>query len=109
MNPVDWASRSLATTILAVLVVGGAAIFAATFLKLTVVGAFGLYFVVWWTIVFAVLPIRIRSQADEGEITAGTDPGAPASPALRERAIWTSVAAGIVFLGIVLFVPLAGL
>lgn len=108
-NPVDWAARSLATTILAVLAIGVFAIFVGTRFQLTAVGSFGLYFVVWWTIVFAILPVRIRSQAETGEVTAGTEPGAPSAPALRERAIWTSIVAGAVFLAIVLMVPLAGL
>lgn len=108
-NPVDWAARSLATTIAAVLAIGSVAIYAGTRLQLTATGSFGLYFVVWWTIVFAILPIRVRSQAEAGEVTAGTEPGAPSVPALRERAIWTSIVATIVFVAVVLLVPLAGL
>ena len=106
---VRWAAGSLATTILTVLVLAGAGIYAGVLLKLTPVGAFGLYFVIWWTIVFAILPIRIQSQAEAGEVTAGTEPGAPSNPALRERAIWTTIAAGLVFLALASFLPLSGL
>ncbi len=53
--------------------------------------AFAIYFVIWWTVLFCVLPINVRSQAEQGEITAGTDPGAPASPDLLRKALLTSV------------------
>ena len=109
MRAVDWMARSLLTTLLAVVVLAGLSIYAGVLLKLTVAGAVGLYLVLWWTLLFAVLPIRIRTQAEVGDITDGTEPGAPASPALRERAIWTTIAAGIVFVAVAVFFPLAGL
>jgi predicted secreted protein len=109
MPLVDWAARSLATTILAVLGLAGIGISVGVLLRLTIVGSFALYFVIWWTIVFAILPIRIRTQAEAGEIAAGTEPGAPAAPALRERAIWTTIAADIVFATVVAVLPLGGL
>jgi predicted secreted protein len=109
MRALDWAARSLATTILAVFGLAGIAIYAGILLKLTVAGAFGLYFVLWWTLLFAILPIRIRTQAEVGEIAEGTDPGAPAAPALRERAIWTTITAGIVFVAVAALFPLSGL
>ncbi|NNM72336.1 DUF1467 family protein [Enterovirga aerilata] len=109
MMPVGWAARSLLTTILAVVALAGLGIYAGVLLKLTVTGALGLYFVVWWTIVFAILPVRMRTQAEIGEVTAGTEPGAPADPALRERAIWTTIAADVVFVLVAALFPLAGL
>ena len=38
-----------------------------------------IFFLIWWLALFAVLPWGIRSQHEEGEITPGTDPGAPAA------------------------------
>lgn len=55
-----------------------------------------IYFVVWWVILFAVLPWGVRTQADEGEIAHGTEPGAPARPMLVRKALATSVVAGII-------------
>ena len=37
-----------------------------------------IYFVIWWTTLFAVLPLGIRSQLEAGEVSPGSDPGAPA-------------------------------
>lgn len=43
------------------------------------------FFVVWWLSFVAVLPIGDRSQAEAGQIVAGTEPGAPVSPRLLRK------------------------
>jgi predicted secreted protein len=53
--------------------------------------AFAVYFVIWWVVLFCILPLNIQSQAEKGEIAAGTEPGAPVSPQLARKAIITSV------------------
>lgn len=45
------------------------------------------FFVIWWLTFVAVLPIGNRSQIEVGKITAGTEPGAPATPHLLRRAL----------------------
>ena len=55
-----------------------------------------IYFVVWWIVLFAVLPWGTRSQQEEGEVILGTDPGAPANPRLLRKAAITSLVAAIV-------------
>jgi len=55
------------------------------------------YFIVWWTVLFAVLPWGIRSQLESGEVVPGSDPGAPVLPKLRSKLIWTTVVATITF------------
>ena len=72
-------------------------------------GATALYFIVWWTLLFAILPFAVRSQTESGEVLSGTDPGAPSAPKLREKAIWTTLVASAVFLGVSWALPLAGL
>ena len=62
-----------------------------------------IYFIVWWVVIFAVLPFGVRSQAEAGEVTEGTEPGAPVLPGLLRKAAITSVIAAIVF-GIVWYV-----
>ena len=106
---VDAAARSLLLTIALVVLASCAAIAIGIAFGLTRTGAIGLYFVVWWTALFAILPVRIRSQEEAGEITPGTDPGAPAFPALRERAIWTTLVSVVVFGAVAALFPLAGL
>ncbi len=64
---------------------------------MTIASALAVYFVIWWTVLFAVLPFGIRSQVETGDVTTGTEPGAPAWPGLRRKAIITSLIAAVVF------------
>jgi predicted secreted protein len=76
---------------------------------LRVSGGIALYFVIWWTGLFAVLPFGARSQAEAGEVVAGSEPGAPAAPALREKALWTTLLAAVVLIVAAALMPLSGL
>jgi predicted secreted protein len=55
-----------------------------------------IYFVVWWTILFAVLPFGVRTQEEEGEITLGTERSAPHRPMLVRKAFATSLDMGTI-------------
>jgi predicted secreted protein len=58
-----------------------------------------IFFVVWWIVIFAVLPWGVRTQEEEGEVILGTTPSAPAHPHLLRKAIITTiVAAAVTFL-----------
>jgi predicted secreted protein len=70
---------------------------------MTIGGGLAVYFVIWLTVLFAVLPFGVRSQAESGEIEKGTDPGAPIVPGLARKAVATTILAGIVF-GIVWYI-----
>jgi predicted secreted protein len=59
--------------------------------------AIAIFFLIWWIVLFAVLPWGVRSQAEGGEVAPGTDPGAPAIPDLRRKLIWTTVVSAGVF------------
>jgi predicted secreted protein len=56
-----------------------------------------IYFIIWWTVLFAVLPWGVKSQHEVGEIVPGTDPGAPVITGLRTKLIWTTIVSTIVF------------
>jgi predicted secreted protein len=59
--------------------------------------ALAIYFVLWWVVLFAVLPWGVRSQTDAGEVAPGSDPGAPATPAVGRKLIWTTIVSAAVF------------
>ena len=59
--------------------------------------AIAIYFVIWWTTLFAVLPLGVRSQAEVGDISPGTDPGAPIRTNIPRIVLINSLAAGLVF------------
>ncbi len=101
---------SLWTTLAVVVVVSALAVAVVVgVFTLRVSGGIALYFVIWWILLFAVLPFGIRSQAESGEVVAGSEPGAPSAPALREKAIWTTLLAAIVLVAVAALFPLAGL
>jgi predicted secreted protein len=64
---------------------------------LSLTTAAAIYFIIWWVVLFAVLPWGVRSQAESGEVVPGSDPGAPALPKLAAKLLWTTAMATIVF------------
>lgn len=59
--------------------------------------ALAIYFVLWWVVLFAVLPFGVRSQIEDGESVAGTDPGAPTLPRMARKLIWTTLVSAVIF------------
>ena len=54
------------------------------------------YVVIWWTILFAVLPLGVRRVRAPGP---GEDHGAPERPQLMKKAVITSLVAAVLWLG----------
>ena len=63
---------------------------------MTVTAGLAIYGVVWWIVLFAVLPFGIKPQV-EGEIVPGTDTGAPLAPQMWRKALITTLVAAIVW------------
>jgi len=59
--------------------------------------AIAIYFLVWWVVLFAVLPWGVRNQEETGDVSPGTDPGAPAVHKVWMKLVWTTVIATVVF------------
>jgi predicted secreted protein len=59
--------------------------------------AIAIFFLIWWVVLFAVLPWGVRSQQEGGEIVPGTDPGAPAIPRLLRKLVWTTGVSAVIF------------
>ncbi len=59
---------------------------------------FAIYMTIWWTVLFAVLPLGSRSFHEAG-ITPppGVDPGAPVNPNLKRKFITTTIVSAVVF------------
>ncbi len=66
--------------------------------------AIAVYFTIWWTVLFAILPFGVRSQHESGDIVNGTDPGAPVAPRLLIKAVVTTIVAAILFAGLYAYV-----
>lgn len=72
-------------------------------------GGIVLYAVLWFLVMFVVLPIGQRSQADAGEVMPGTPAGAPHEPALRRKALLTTVIATLLWAAIALVIFKGGI
>jgi predicted secreted protein len=66
--------------------------------------AAALYFVIWWVVLFAVLPIGVKSQYEAGEVVPGSEGAAPHAPMLLKKAVITTIVAAVVFGIVHLFV-----
>jgi predicted secreted protein len=64
---------------------------------MSIATSIAIYFIIWWVVLFAVLPWGVRGQHEAGDIAPGTDPGAPAIPMLKRKLAWTTVVAAVIF------------
>mgnify|MGYP001423439163 CR=1 FL=1 len=63
---------------------------------MTLLFAIAVYFVIWWIVLFAVLPFGVRTQHEAGEIVPGTPASAPAAPRMLRVAVFTSLIAALI-------------
>ena len=65
--------------------------------------AISTYLVVWWTTLFAILPLGARSHHDAGvPVPGGGEPGSPVEPNIKRKFItttWVSFLAWLVMWG----------
>ncbi|KAA2212810.1 DUF1467 family protein [Pseudoroseomonas oryzae] len=57
------------------------------------------FVMVWWVVLFAMLPIGVQTDA-EGDAATGGWRGTPRAPNIGRKLIWTTVASVLIFLGI---------
>jgi predicted secreted protein len=56
-----------------------------------------IYVTIWWTVLFAVLPLGNVTHAEAGVDPKGGDPGAPVNPNLKKKFITTTWVSTLVF------------
>ena len=56
-----------------------------------------LYFIIWWTVLFAVLPFGVRTQDEDGVVVPGTPGSAPTKPRFQMVLAVTTAASTVVF------------
>jgi len=61
--------------------------------------AIAIYVVVWWVVLFAVLPIGVRTQGEDGSVVPGTPESAPAVPRLLRVVVITTLVSAVLFGG----------
>lgn len=74
-----------------------------------ITSALVLFAVIWFMVFFVVLPLRITSQSEAGEVVPGTHASAPENPQIGRKArittIWAvaiwAVVAGVIVSGVI--------
>ena len=65
---------------------------------MTIFTGIAIYFTIWWTVLFSVLPIGVTSHAEAGiDKGDGGDPGAPVDPKLKKKFITTTIVSTILW------------
>ena len=56
-----------------------------------------LFIVIWWTLLFTVLPFAVRSQLEDGDIVDGSEPGAPVVSHIKRKFLITTIIATLIW------------
>jgi predicted secreted protein len=59
--------------------------------------AIGLYFITWWMVLFAVLPIGVRIPDEGDEVPKGSADSAPVQAHMLRKFLATTVISAVVF------------
>jgi len=74
---------------------------------MSIFSAFVLFAVIWFLTLFVVLPLRLTTQGEAGEVVRGTPQSAPADPQIRKRMLITTGVAVVIW-GVVTAIILSG-
>lgn len=56
------------------------------------------FFVIWWTVLFSVLPWGVQSHHEAGtDPKDGGDPGAPVDPMIKKKFLQTTAISAVIF------------
>lgn len=62
-----------------------------------ITSAIVLYAVIWWLTLFVILPLRMKTQQDLGEVTPGTQSGSPEVHHFKAKVLITTGVATLLF------------
>jgi predicted secreted protein len=61
------------------------------------VSAFAIYFIIWWTSLFAVLSLGLKTQHEAGDVIPGTPGSAPTGRHMRRIVVINTLIATLLF------------
>ena len=61
---------------------------------------FAFYFILWWLTLFCILPLGVKTQEEDSNVTLGTVGSAPARPMIIKKMIITTIVSAII-LGVI--------
>mgnify|MGYP002628908057 FL=1 len=73
---------------------------------MSLTGAIIVFVLAWWISFFAVLPIGVKGQWEDGSTIPGTEEAAPRNPMLMKKVIWATGGAAVVTALAALLIPL---
>jgi predicted secreted protein len=59
--------------------------------------AIAIYVIIWWTVLFAVLPMGVRTQGEDNVVVPGTPESAPTAPRLLRVVVLTTLISAAVY------------
>jgi predicted secreted protein len=65
--------------------------------------------IAWWLAFFLMLPVGVRSQAEDGTVVPGSEPSAPTAPRLWRKAFGALVIALVVWGALYWFIEYSGI
>lgn len=71
---------------------------------MTITAALVLFAVTWFMVFFCVLPMRFRSQAQEGRVELGTPASAPENAMIAAKAKITTIVSLVIFVALYLVI-----
>lgn len=65
------------------------------------------FFVSWWLVFLPALSVGIQNHSESGEdVAPGSEAGAPVVPMLKKKALWATIGAAIITLGMAILIPM---
>ena len=61
------------------------------------ISIFAIYFILWWVVLFAMLPFGLRTQDEQGDVTLGTTESAPHGSHMMGAIVRTTLVSGVIF------------
>jgi predicted secreted protein len=71
---------------------------------MAITSAIVLFSVIWFMLLLIALPMRMRSQEQDGHIVPGTPASAPVDPMIGKKMIWVTVATFVLWVPLVAFI-----
>lgn len=64
---------------------------------MSLLSSVAIYFILWWVVLFAVLPFGLKTQDEDGDVTLGTVASAPKGPHMLSAVIRTTLVSAVIF------------
>lgn len=71
---------------------------------MAITSALVLFAVIWFMLLLMALPMRMKSQEQDGDVVPGTPASAPVNPMIGKKMIWVTVITFVLWVPLVAFI-----